>query len=122
MRVPIAQFSDWALAHPSLRTPDAKLRPDAEFHGNYGLWGICAGCHHQYASTVIAAWTSWGGKLFAGATVVFNANAEKSREDFEALSKGKCPHCGSPDLIAIMVDVPKDIRDGINSEKKKRGL
>lgn len=122
VRVPIAEFNDWMLAHPSFRTPDGKLRSDVQFHGNYGLWGFCAGCQHKYASTVIAASPSWGGELYAESMVIFNANSEESRQDFEALSKKQCPRCGSPDLIAIMVDVPKDVRDAITAEKKKRGL
>ncbi len=122
IRVPIAEFNDWMLAHPSFLTSDAHVHPDVEFHGNYGLWGICAGCHYQYASTVVAASYAWGGDLFEGATVMFNAHSEKSALDFEALSKKECPSCGNPDLLAIMVDVPQYVRDAVNAEKKNRGL
>src|SRR5208282_3940711 len=46
VRVPIAKFGGWTLAHPSLRTPDAHVRSDVKYHGNYGLWAFCAGCHY----------------------------------------------------------------------------
>ena len=119
VRVPIAEFSDWVFAHPSFLTSDRKhVHPDTEFHGNYGLWGFCAGCRHQYASTVLPTYYS----LIPGTRTLFNAHSEKSRQDFDALIEKHCPSCGNPDLLAIMVDVPQYVRDALNIEKKKRGL
>jgi hypothetical protein len=44
-----------------------------------------------------------------------------TKSSFEALSKKRCPRCGNPDLLAIMVDVPQYVRDAVNKEKKRRG-
>ncbi|MGD1277141.1 MAG: ankyrin repeat domain-containing protein [Tepidisphaeraceae bacterium] len=124
VRVPIAEFEEWMFAHPSFLTADGRhVHPDTEFHGNYGLWGFCAGCHYQYASTVLAIFHSINPDgLFKGGSVFLNVHSAKSGQDAEALRKKQCPQCGNPDLIAIMVDIPKYVRDAVNAEKRKRGL
>jgi hypothetical protein len=112
VRVPIADFGDWMLHHPSFR------HADAEINGNYGLWGLCADCHYQYESTVLAMMLP----LFDGADVLLTVRSAKSGQDTAALSKRQCPRCGKSDLIAIMVDIPPYVRDAVHAEKKKRGL
>jgi hypothetical protein len=116
--VPIADLETWMLSHPSFRTPDGRLQPDTEFHGSYGLWGFCAGCHYQYASTILSMFPMFG----SFKSTIVNVNSEKSRQDVDALSKKGCPRCGNSNLIAIMIGVPKDVRAAIEIERRKRGL
>jgi hypothetical protein len=117
VRVPIAEFTGWQFGHPSFLTADGHVHPDTEFHGNYGLWGICAGCHYRYASTVLAILS-----VMDADRVLFNAHSAKSAEDADALMQKRCPRCGNPDLLVIMVDVPDYVREAIGAEKRRRGL
>jgi len=120
VRVPIAEFADWMFAHPSFLTADGHhVRPDTALLGNYGLWGFCAGCHHQYASTVLSILPTVN---YLGAKTLVNVHSAESGEDVEALSKKRCLRCGNSNLIAIMVDIPKYVHDAIDGEKRKRGL
>jgi hypothetical protein len=82
--VPIAEFGDWFFAHPCYSSADVEL------YGSHGLWGFCAGCHHLYASTVLAMLPSFD--LFKGVT--FNAKSNESARDFNALRNHHCPDCG----------------------------
>jgi len=114
VRVPIAEFGDWMLHHPSYRSGDASL------YGSYGLYGLCAGCHYKYESTVLALVPITSYVATKGATVTLNVHSAKSGQDAEALSKRQCPRCGTAELIAIMVDVPKYVRDATNAKEKSR--
>ena len=121
VRVPIAEFGDWMLCHSSFRTPKGELNPDTEVHGSYGLWAKCAGCDYLYASTVLAGYHMIDPEgLFGGARVMMNVHSDKSARDVSALSNRKCPECGHSDLYALMVDIPKYVRDAFNTAKKRR--
>ncbi len=114
VRVPIADFFRWMSAHPSFRAEDIEL------YGSYGLWALCAGCHHRYASTVLASLPMM---LQLGTQqTIFMTHSGKSGQDAEAIEKQQCPRCGNPDLLALIVDIPKYVRDAVDAEKKRRGL
>jgi hypothetical protein len=101
--IPIADYRDWFFAHPCYSSGNA------EDFGSYGLWGYCAACKHEFAGTVLASFPV--ASMARG--LVFNANSPASAMDMRGLLDGQCPDCGTPDLLALMIEIPFSVRDKI---------
>ncbi len=110
VRVPIAEFGDWMFGHPLFSTADA------EIYGSYGLWGLCAGCHHRYASTVLVMFPA----MEQFRETAFGAKSKESAEDLKALSERHCPNCRDANLITILVDIPNYVRDAAAATSNKQ--
>jgi len=108
--VPIAEFEDWLMSHPVYSSENI------EDLGSYGLWAFCADCKHQFSSTVLPTFSiAVGMKGF-----VFNAKTQKSSDDMRGLLDGKCPACGDKYLLALMIEIPDEVRESIARERERR--
>ncbi len=108
--VPIGDFRMWYLAHP-MYVPE-----HAEMYGSYGLWGYCAACKYHYASVVLA--------IFPVAAMrcrsLCQAHAGKAARDLQALWDQACPACGEMNLLALLIAIPQDVQEALQSARKRR--
>ncbi|MBU4472151.1 MAG: hypothetical protein L6301_00435 [Desulfobacteraceae bacterium] len=98
--VPITEFSDWLMAHPSSEGGDP-----ADW-SSYGLWAYCADCAHRYASSVLFAFSM--SSMLRG--TIFQANSTESATDIDSLWNGACPRCSGSNLLTLLIDVPENVK------------
>ena len=111
VRVPISQFSDWFYAHPYIT---ALIKSgQSELLYDYGLWGFCAACYHQFPATVL--WSVSIAQRAGG--FVFGAQTPESARDMNALIAGHCSHCQHRELIVVAAEIPDYVRDVILKKK-----
>ncbi|MBI5407374.1 MAG: hypothetical protein HZA18_06745 [Nitrospirae bacterium] len=116
--VPISEFSDWYYAHPIFRSLIETQDQALSLYEYYGLWAYCAKCYHRYKSSALAGLPIAQSVQERGGQFLNRASSEKSAKDMNALISGNCPSCSSEILMAIMTDIPDDVRKGIKQWQK----
>jgi len=111
VRVAIAKFGDWYYSHPVINSL-IKAR-QSDLLSDYGLWGFCGGCYHEYQRTVLYILPFVQGS----GGVSFGARTPESAKDFNSLASGHCPSCGNDSLIVIVAEIPDYVRSAIESER-----
>ena len=112
--VPISDFSDWYYSHPIIRSilkdHDEGLLNLYEY---YGLSAYCAKCEYRYKNSSLYGLPMAQSTQKHGGQFINWGSSEKSAKDMNALISGSCPSCGSEMLMAIMTEIPDDVRQGI---------
>ncbi|PKL59863.1 MAG: hypothetical protein CVV33_05665 [Methanomicrobiales archaeon HGW-Methanomicrobiales-4] len=68
----------------------------------YGVWGFCQKCHHEFSPAVLMNLPQTDGEIM-------DYRSLSSDETFEmqSLRKGQCPYCQHRILLVIISDVPQ---------------
>jgi hypothetical protein len=115
--VPIKDFSEWYFHHPIVNS--LIITRSTDLLCQYGLWGTCAKCSHQYRRTVLYLLPAVQDPFDPSKTTLIAKSAE-SADDFRALTSGKCPSCGYDKMICIITDIPEYVRETIKTKKEQR--
>jgi hypothetical protein len=113
VQVPIARFADWYFEHPLISSLVKSGQSD--LLNEYGLWGFCAGCYHQFPATTL-------GMLPVAQRAggfVFTARTPDSAKDMDSLRAGHCSSCTNKNLIVVVTDIPDYVRTTIVEHRKK---
>jgi hypothetical protein len=113
VQIRISQFEEWYYTHPVLKALLRHPDLDTELLQHYGLWGYCAGCHHEYEPSVLKGLPTALESRKYGGSFSFNARSEKSAQDMKALVSGGCLSCANGDLIVILADIPSYVCDTV---------
>jgi hypothetical protein len=110
--VTIAKFGDWYFSHPLIESLINTGQSDLLF--DYGLYGFCAKCYHQYQNTILGSLpiAQRSGGFF------FSARTTESANDMNALRSGHCPSCGHDSLLVIAAEIPEYVRIAIHNAKR----
>ena len=82
--VQIRQFDEWFHTHSAIKTMLSR-NEDTGLLQHYGLWGYCAGCHHEYEPSVLKALLIALDCQRNGGEFSFATKTEKSKGDMAAL-------------------------------------
>lgn len=114
--VPIKDFSDWYFHHPIAKSLLSAKSTSLLYE--YGLWGTCTKCSHQYQRTVLHLLSAF--QDGDPSKIMFMAKSAESADDFRALMSGKCPSCGYDKMICIITDVPGYVRETIEAKRREQ--
>lgn len=67
----------------------------------YGLWGFCQRCHHQFSPAVLMNLPQTRGEI-----VDYRSLSSEEMMEMKALRTGSCPYCSHRILLVIISDVP----------------
>jgi hypothetical protein len=111
VQVSIAKFGDWYFSHQLIesliKTGQSDLLAD------YGLYGFCAKCYHQYQNTVLVYLPI----AQRSGSFLFSTKTPESANDMNALRSGHCPSCGHDSLLVIATEIPDYVRTAIRNAK-----
>ena len=113
--VPIKEFGEWYFDHPIVNSLINKGQH--EFLYEYGLYGFCSKCFHQYGSTILFMLPCE--QDMKSQYTVFMAKTAESGEDLKSLLSGKCPSCGHDKMISIVTNIPIYVQEAIRVKKGK---
>ena len=67
----------------------------------YGLWGFCQKCHHQFSPAVLMNLPQTRGEI-----VDYRSLSSDEMMEMKSLRAGSCPYCSHRILLVIISDVP----------------
>lgn len=67
----------------------------------YGLWGFCQRCHHQFSPAVLINLPHTSGEI-----VDYRSLSSEEMMEMKSLRAGKCPYCSHNILLVIISEVP----------------
>ncbi|NLV25757.1 MAG: hypothetical protein GXY48_01090 [Methanomicrobiales archaeon] len=67
----------------------------------YGLWGYCQKCHHQFSAAVLMNLPQTAGEV-----VDYRSLSSDEMVEMKSLRQGSCPYCSHRILLVIISDVP----------------
>jgi hypothetical protein len=67
----------------------------------YGLWGFCQRCHHQFSPAVLINLPHTSGEI-----VDYRSLSSEEMNEMKSLRAGCCPYCSHRILLVIISDVP----------------
>lgn len=119
VRIPIANFRQWYSHHPVY----VGLGEESWMLNEHGLWGFCASCHRQFATTVLTSFVNFqlsqAMRKYGSLGHIFAANSTASADEMKALQANRCPECGCDSLIGLMAEIQSDIRDRLQALAKE---
>jgi hypothetical protein len=111
VQVSITKFGDWYFEHPLITSLIEEGNSDLLV--DYGLWGFCAKCNHQYKTTNLSSLPI---AQRAGG-LVYSARTPESANEMNSLLSGHCPSCGNDYLLVIAAEIPDYVRAAIHDAK-----
>ncbi|MDD1724837.1 MAG: hypothetical protein LUQ07_06890 [Methanospirillum sp.] len=67
----------------------------------YGLWGFCQKCHHQFSPAVLINLPQKTEEL-----VDYRSLSSDEMNEMKSLRRGECPYCSHRILLVIVSDIP----------------
>ncbi len=97
--VAIRKFYIFYQNHPVIH--DLEEREISRIIIQYGVWGFCQKCHHEFSPGVLM-------NLPHTATEIVDYRSLSTDEmgEMQALRQGMCPYCGHRILLVIISDIP----------------
>lgn len=97
--VAIRKFYIFYQNHPVIR--DLDERGISRIIIQYGIWGFCQKCHHEFSPGVLMNLPQTRCDIFD-----YRSLTSTQMEEMRALRQGACPYCGHRLLLVIISDVP----------------